>query len=343
MQYEALPNFSNLGPYGVESGASPARSFTIFAHLLSDRLDEFLIQNLYAAAACRSFNHARLFVFYHNRPPFHRDITKMNTNITYSWQADGTASIPLDYFDSSKDAALRSGSPVWYEQSCDKPDLMLLPSIMDWRHLGAFERPPRFVLPRGQVPTINRAFRSLGVDPNWWYCAATVPDHDAIVNLDEFSATLRVVADVIVKEHGACLVLVGDPATKLGPLPDGVIDARSLPRGIFGQAYAIAKARFLFDFFPSPWLWLAFGLDTPWLRRTDTHAAIPLPGRGFIFAAPSASNDGPRTASAVTAMIRETEDCPMWRSDPRDNFGPAKNRMDLPMPWGPNARMINID
>ena len=37
----------------------------------------------------------------------------------------------------------------------------------------------------------------------------------------------------------------------------------------------------------------------------------------------------------ITEMIRETEDCPMWRSDPHDYFGPTKNRMDLPMPWGP--------
>ena len=125
MQYEALPNFSNLGPYGGQSGASPARSITIFAHLLADRWDDFLIQNLYAAAVRRSFDHARLFVFYHNGPPFHRDIAKMNADITYAWRADGTASIPLDYFDSSHDAALRSGSPVWYEQGCDKPDLML--------------------------------------------------------------------------------------------------------------------------------------------------------------------------------------------------------------------------
>lgn len=340
MHPDAIPDFSHRGPHGVTPGAGPARGCTIFAHLLADRLDGFLIQSLYAAAVRRCFDHPRLFVFCRKDQPRHQAVPLMLPDITFTWRGGGKESIPMDFFDFSKGAAIRSGNAEWHQLGCDAPDIMLVPSMMDWRHLGAFERAPRLDLPRDRVPEINQAFRGLGVDPNWWFCALAVPDHDAGADLVRFNSALSAIDRVITKQYAAGLVLVGDPETPLDQVPPGVFDARQLPQGVLGQAYVISKARFLVEPIPSPWLWLAFGLDVPWLRRTNSAAPDKLPGRGFLY--PADLDDTPAHAAAVEAMIGETLDCPMWRSGRADDPGPAANLVHLPMHAGPDARVITL-
>ncbi|MDE0811093.1 MAG: hypothetical protein OSB69_17470 [Alphaproteobacteria bacterium] len=338
MRSDAIPNFSNLGPQDVRPGAMPERACTIFAHLLADRLDEFLIQNLYASAARQCFDHGRLFVFHRNGREHHQSIVKMNSDIIYNWRGQGNSSIPMDFFDNTLNAALRAGDDTWYTQGCAKLDLMLVPSMMNWRHLGAFERPPRLSVPRHLVPQISEALRALDVDPNWWFCAIAVPESDAGADLDAFNASLIALTELVVGQFGAGLVLVGDPETALGALPSNVSDARRLPESVIGQGFVISKARFLMELTPSPWLWLAFGLDVPWLRRVKAATPSKLPGRGFIY--PSGPGDTNAAMAAARAMIRETQDCPMWRAGRAHDPVPAPNAMHLPMHDGPNAQFI---
>lgn len=340
MHPDNIPDFTSLGPHGIRPGASPERACTIFAHLLADGLDGFLIQGLYASAARRCFDHTRLFVFHGKAREHHRAVPAMLPDVTYSWRGDENTAIPMDYFDPSSNATIRAGTEFWYQQGCHKPDIMLVPSMMDWRHLGGFERAPRFELPRDRIPDINQAFRDLGADANWWFCAVAVPDHDAGADLGAFGVTLDALAEIVTKQHGAGLILVGDPETTLDRTPPGVIDARSLPEGIIGQAYVISKARFLMEPVPSPWLWLAFGLDVPWLRRATSAAAIKLPGRGYVYAGDIDNVENHR--AAARAMIRETQDCPMWRAGRADDPRPARNCFDLPMRAGPDAKVMAL-
>jgi hypothetical protein len=90
----------------------------------------------------------------------------MNSDIIYNWRSDGNSSIPMDFFDNTLNAAQRAGDDKWYSKGGVKPDLMLVPSMMNWRHLGAFERPPRLSVPRLLIPRISTAFRAVHVDPN---------------------------------------------------------------------------------------------------------------------------------------------------------------------------------
>ena len=105
MRPDAIPNFSNLAPQDVRPGATPERTCRIFVHLLADRLDEFLIQNLYASAAPQCFDHSRLFVFHRNGSEHHQSIVKMNSDIIYNWRGEGNHSIPMDFFDNTLYAA----------------------------------------------------------------------------------------------------------------------------------------------------------------------------------------------------------------------------------------------
>jgi hypothetical protein len=335
-----IPNFSDLGPHGVQPGASPMYPCTIFAHLLADGLEEFLIQSLYASAVRRCFDHSRLFVFHRKEHAHHQAVPSMFPDITYTWRGDTNTSIPMDYFDPSNHTVIRASDEFWYQQECHKPDIMLVPSMMDWRHLGAFERSPRLVLPRDRLPDINTALRGLGVDANWWFCAVAVPGHDTGARLDAFGASLHAIAEVITKQYAAGLVLVGDPETILETTPSGVIDARGLPDGTVGQAYVISKARFLIEPEASPWLWVAFGLDVPWSRRVNSVAAIKLPGRGFVFTADPGDADA--HAAVARVMVHETRDCPIWRAPSDDDRVPARNFMDLPMRLGPDARVVTL-
>lgn len=338
MHPDAIPNFSDLGPHDVQPGVSTARACSIFAHVLANNLEDFLIQSLYASAVRRCFDHSRLFVFHSKAEARLQVVPAMLPDITYTWRGDGDNAIPMDFFDPSNDIVLRAGSAFWYQQGCDKPDIMLVPSMMNWRHLGAFERTPRFDPPRDRVPNINQALRELSVDPNWWFCAIAVPECGAGADLDAFSASLNALTELVVGQFGAGLVLVGDPDTALGPLPSNVSDARRLPEGVIGQGYVISKARFLMELTPSPWLWLAFGLDVPWLRRVETATPSKLPGRGFIY--PSGPGDTNAAVAAARAMIRETQDCPMWRAGRADDPVPAPNAINLPMRDGPDAQFI---
>lgn len=337
---DAIPNFSDFGPYGVRPGETPANACMVFAHLLAESFDTFLIQALYAVAARRCFEHARLFVYHGKVDPRLAAVPSLLPDITFTWRANDRSSIPLDYFDSSNDAALRAGSERWYEQSCDKPEVMLLPSMMDWRHLGAFERTPRIEVPRDRVSKINKAVRERGLPMNWWFCALAVPDHDSSADLGAFVTTTRVASDVICKQHGAQLVLVGDPRTELPEMPPGVLDLRDLPEDLFAQTYVISKARFLMELTPTPWLWLAFGLDVPWVRRVDATVPLKLPGRGYLYAA--AQEDGARLGTVIRAMIAETRDCPMWRASAPARTLPAPNCLQLPMAFGPDAQYLSI-
>lgn len=337
---DAIPDFSAFGPHGIQPGVSPSDACMVFAHLLGETFDVFLIQALYAVAARRCFDHARLFVYHGKVEARLAAVPSMLPDITFTWRANDRSSIPLDYFDSSNDAALRAGSERWYEQSCDKPDVMLLPSMMDWRHLGAFERPPRFEVPRDRVSKINRAVRERGLAMNWWFCAVAVPDHDAAFDPAAFVDALRVTSDIVAKRHGAPLVLVGDPETPLAEIPPGVVDLRDLPEDLFGQTYVISKARFLVELAPTPWLWVAFGLDVPWLRRVDSEEPRKYPGRGSLFAA--GLGDFARLEGAIRAMIAETRDCPLWRPTATPTPTRAPNRLDLPMKPGPDARFITF-
>ena len=340
MDPEAIPNFSNLGPKGIPLGTSPTRPFTIFAHLLGDRLDTFLIQNLYAAAVARNFEHARLFVFHSGPQSFKRQVTTLNSAITHAWRVDGDTSLPLEFFDASMDAPIKAGHRMWYEQGCAKPNLMLLPSMMDYRHLGAFGRPPRLVLPDDRISDIAVALRDRGLDPNWWFCAMAVPDTATDETASELKVALRQLATLVGEEFGASIVLVGNPSITLDPLPIGVIDGRALPHGVIGQGFAVARSRFLLEMEPSPWLWPAFGFNTPWVRFVASKTVLSLPGRGFVVLAPDSDTRLVRLADAARAMITETEDCSGWRVERRAAHAPAPNRMLLPMPRGPAAREL---
>lgn len=340
MDHDAIPNFSGLGPHGVRPGASPMHPCTIFAHLLAEGFEEFLIQGLYASAVRRCFEHSRLFVFHRKDCAHQQAVASMLPDITHAWRGDANTSIPMDYFDPSNDAAIRASTEFWYQQECHKPDVMLVPSMMNWRHLGVFEQAPRLVLPRDPLPGLSSALRGLGVDANWWFCAVAVPDHDAGANLAAFGASLHAIAEVITKQHAAGLVLVGDPETILEETPPGVIDARGLPDGAIGQAYAISKARFLLEPVASPWLWVAFGLDVPWSRRVDAATPIKLPGRGFAFVADLSNANA--HAAAARVMVNETPDCPIWRAPSSTDRRPARNCFDLPMPEGPDARVVSF-
>jgi len=337
---DAIPDFTSFGPYAAQPGVSPSQACMVFAHLLAESFETFLVQALYAVAARRCFDHARLFVYHGKVDERLAAIPSMLPDITFTWRANDRSSIPLDYFDSSNDAALRAGSARWYEQSCDKPDIMLLPSMMDRRHLGAFARPPRFEVPRDRVSKINKAVRDRGLAMNWWFCALAVPDHDAALDPDVFSAALHATSEVVSKRHGATLVLVGDPRTTVSEIPPGILDMRDLPDGIFGQAYVISKARFLLELTPTPWLWMAFGLDVPWLRRVESTFPSQLPGRGSLFVADP--DDFATLSAAIRATIAETRESPVWRPTVSVSNIPAPNRFDLPMKSGPDARFVTF-
>lgn len=337
---DAIPDFSAFGPHAVQPGVSPSNACMVFAHLLAETFDTFLVQALYAVATRRCFDHARLFVYHGKVGERLAAVPSMLPDITFTWRANDRSSIPLDYFDSSNDAALRAGSERWYEQSCDKPDVMLLPSMMDWRHLGAFERPPRFELPRDRVSKINRAVRERGLAMNWWFCAVAVPDHDAVFDREGFTAALGAANEVVSARHGAALVLVGDPRTRLAEIPPGVLDMRDLPEGIFAQAYVISKARFLLELAPTPWLWIAFGMDVPWLRRVESTEPTKFPGRGCLFAA--GLGDITRLDAAMRATIAETRDSPLWRPTAAPDRTAPPNRFELPMRPGPDARFVTF-
>jgi hypothetical protein len=337
---DAIPDFAAFGPYTNPPGVSPSQACMVFAHLLAETFDGFLVQALYAVAARRCFDHARLFVYHGKVDERLAAVPSMLPDITFTWRANDRSSIPLDYFDSSNDAALRAGSERWYEQSCDKPDVMLLPSMMDWRHLGAFERPPRLELPRDRISKINKAVRERGLAMNWWFCAVAVPDRDSVFDREGFNAALGAATETVSGRHGAALVLVGDPSTQLAELPAGVLDLRDLSEGVFAQSYVISKARFLLELAPTAWLWIAFGMDVPWLRRAESTEPSKLPGRGCLVAA--SLGDFARLNAALRAMIAETRECPLWRPTATIDQRPAPNRLELPMRPGPDARFLSF-
>jgi hypothetical protein len=335
---DAIPDFSGLGPHGVRPGELPSRECRIFAHLLAQEFEPFLIQALYAAAVKLCFDHAKLFAYHGKIDTRLAGVLSMLPDITFTWRGQDRSTIPMDYFDPSSGAALSAASAQWRDLGCEKPDVMLLPSMMDWRHLGAFGRAPRFVLPRDRVPAINQALRDLGLAMTWWYCALAVPDHDTEADLEAWRSAMRSGAEIIADRHAASLVLVGDPETDIGRLPAGVLDARNLPDGVLGQSYVVSRARFLLDLVSTPWLWVAYGFGVPWAMRVSADVPVKFPGQGFVFPADPA--DSEKLAAAILAIIHETRDCPQWRATVSDRHGPAPNQIFLPMSPGPDARIL---
>lgn len=335
-----IPDFSVLGPYGACVGQTPERPIKVLAHLTAGRIEAFVVQVLFAMAVRRSFDHGRLFVVHDRAAPFKSEIVGMADIVTYAWHVPANVTMPLDFLDPSSDAVFRSPNSTWLSLGATRADIVLVESMMDWRRLGWFPSVPRFTWANDAVAAVRTAMFALGVDPKWWYVAAAVPEGLNDTDAGMLHAAFARVADILSREFGAQLLLVGDPSAPFGALPDNVIDARTLPRGQVGQAFAVARARFLLDILPSAWLWFAASFGTPWLRRVPAHDIPPLPGRGFVL---PVRDDG-EVANALEAgtrrMIARTAESPFWRLTEPERAAIPANTLQLPVPFGPPARSI---
>ena len=238
------------------------RPFTIVAYIDGPGLGDVMACSTNAAIVKRSVPGALLIACVVPRAELYAEALLLNPDIDYVAMADDEVAVS-DLMDAHYAPA--GYMPDWVRQAFMKPNLVLIPNMLDFVMPvaeGAVLRVPDWYETEARETLVG-----LGLDPeNWFACLHVREDgyrrertHPRSVRDIAPYATL---IDHIIDELGGQVVRIGDPTMSPIPPRAGMVDLGRRGTSYLTQCFALGAARFMVgtDSGPSSW---CFMFNTP--------------------------------------------------------------------------------